>query len=120
MVDVVDGQREQAASDRRILKRCLFCSGGIEESFRYCPHCGKRLGPPETKWYFSRYAVMFALGTLGPFALPLVWRNPRYTILRKVVITVVVLVLTALIVYLLAILCIRVAALIRELTAQYY
>ena len=119
MVDVAGGHSEQAVSGRPILKRCLFCAGAIEESFRYCPHCGKRLGPPETKWYFSRYVVMFALGTFGPFALPLVWRNPRYTVLRKVVITVIVLALTALIVYLLAILCIRIAALLRELMAAY-
>jgi hypothetical protein len=92
----------QVSSGDRPVGRCVFCSREFEAGFLYCPFCGRRLrlsGGPEGKWYYSRYAVVIGLGTLGPFALPLVWFNPRYTVITKVALTVLILVLTALILY---------------------
>jgi hypothetical protein len=82
--------------------RCVFCSREFEAGFLYCPFCGRRLrlpGEQGVKWYHSRYAIVIGLGTLGPFALPLVWFNPRYTAITKVALTVLILLLTALILY---------------------
>jgi hypothetical protein len=36
---------------------------------------------------------------LGPFALPLAWANPRYTLVTKALITVAVIVLTVALAY---------------------
>jgi len=88
----------------------------------YCPYCGRRLSPPggsTTKWRYSGYAVMLGLGTLGPFALPLVWFNPRYTTLKKIVLTAVVLALTVVLVYALVLVSIRLLEQIRDLTNIY-
>jgi hypothetical protein len=96
--------------------RCVFCSQEFDASFLYCPFCGRRLrlpGAPEVKWYYSRYGVAIGLGTIGPFALPLVWFNPRYTVITKVVLTVLILVLTALILYGLWWCCSRLLEMIR-------
>ena len=63
-----------------------------------------RAGPKSSprKWYFSNGSVVFALLCLGPFALPLVWRHPRYKLATKSIITVLVLVAVALYIHLAA------------------
>jgi len=62
-----------------------------------CPHCGKEFDEkklPKGKWYFSNYWVVVFLLCLGPFALPLVWFNPRYKPMTKWIITIIVIVIT--------------------------
>jgi hypothetical protein len=49
---------------------------------------------PDEKWYHRTYAVAAAILLLGPFALPLVWKNPRYTKTAKIAVTVVVIIMT--------------------------
>jgi len=39
-------------------------------------------------------AFVMALLCVGPFALPLLWFNPRFTLKRKIVVSVIVIVLT--------------------------
>ncbi len=98
--------------------RCVFCAREFEASFLYCPFCGKRLRPPnrsDVKWYYSRYAVVFGLGTVGPFALPLVWFNPRYTALTKILLTVVILAVTFLLVAALALLYVWLLGMVEQL-----
>ncbi|MHC4721330.1 MAG: hypothetical protein ACYS6I_01340, partial [Planctomycetota bacterium] len=51
---------------------------------------------PGTKWYYSTYVVVIAILCIGPLALPLVWFNPRYKIITRAVITIVVIVITIL------------------------
>lgn len=46
------------------------------------------------KWYFRTYVYVIAFLCIGPLALPLVWINPRYNIAKKIVITVVSLVVS--------------------------
>ena len=55
----------------------------------------------------------------GPFALPLVWFNPRYTRLDKVVLTLVVLALTIALVCALVFAGIWLIEYVRELTSMY-
>lgn len=49
------------------------------------------------KWYFKTYAFVIAFLCIGPFALPLVWFNPKLSVNKKVVITAITLALTYLI-----------------------
>jgi hypothetical protein len=46
------------------------------------------------KWYLKTTAVVVSILLAGPLALPLVWKNKRYSRNTKIIITVVVLVLT--------------------------
>jgi hypothetical protein len=46
--------------------------------------------------------VVIALLCLGPLALPLVWLNPRYKLVTRAIITLVVIVVTILCIYLMA------------------
>ncbi|MGB8226933.1 MAG: hypothetical protein WCE45_08760 [Sedimentisphaerales bacterium] len=62
-----------------------------------CPYCGKEFEEqvqPKQKWYFSTYWFVIALLCVGPFALPLMWFNPRYKLITKVVVSVAVIGIT--------------------------
>ena len=62
-----------------------------------CPHCGRDIdetGKPVIKWYFSDPWVVIALLCFGPFALRVVWNNPRYKPQTKWIITVIIIVVT--------------------------
>jgi hypothetical protein len=42
------------------------------------------------KWYHRTPAVVVSLLLLGPLALPLVWFNPKYGIVTKAIVTILV------------------------------
>ena len=46
------------------------------------------------KWYFKTYVYIAAFLCIGPFALPLVWVNPRYDKTKKIIITAVTLIVS--------------------------
>jgi len=46
------------------------------------------------KWYFKTASIVAAFLFVGPFALPLVWLSPDYSKNKKIVITVIVVIVT--------------------------
>jgi membrane protein implicated in regulation of membrane protease activity len=46
------------------------------------------------KWYFKTSTLIIALLCIGPFALPLLWLNRRFSLKVKIIISVFVIILS--------------------------
>lgn len=60
---------------------------------RFCGESLDKLGLRRQKWYFSTPFIVIAILSVGPFALPFVWRHPRYSIACKSIVTMLTFVL---------------------------
>jgi len=48
----------------------------------------------QDKWYFKTFSLVVAFVFVGPFVLPLVWLNPGFSVKKKSVITLIVVIIT--------------------------
>lgn len=68
-------------------RACPLCGKAVAVAAKFCSECGAPRDVPATgsgqaqaKWYHNLLFVLVMLFfVLGPFGLPLVWKNPRFS-----------------------------------------
>ena len=80
-------------------EKCPMCEVPIGAAAKFCSNCGMPLGKgtsqaaSKPKWYYNVWFTLFLLFfVLGPLALPLVWKNPKFPKPVKIVLTVLMVV----------------------------
>jgi hypothetical protein len=115
---------------------CCQCHAAIDAGDHYCRRCGAVTGESEdggaAAAVDARIASSHAASqpgcsenpwvilsllflAIGPFAIPLLWRSRRFTLLWKSVLTILVLVVTALLLWLLWVIAKQFIAPLREI-----
>ena len=85
--------------------RCLKCNKKLVTGAKFCHECGAELSPELVEkaisWYYDPVFVLLAIFlALAVFGLPLLWRSPRFKVWQKVVVSIITVIYTAAILWL--------------------
>ncbi len=78
---------------------CRRCLAVIDAEDNYCRRCGLSTRGGEAWYHSPAFVILMLFVIIGPLAIPLLWRSPRFSTTAKWAITVVNVVYTLLMLY---------------------